>query len=842
MPDIVATPEPHLARVLLEVSGGTPGEVFYIFRRDADGVDIVRDTSEGTAGYPQITPLRRNLVTNPVPVGTTGWYASGTGVVSGAADGGPLLLGLTNGSQGAFLYEGGSGSAAHPVNAGEVVHMAATVRPNLPGSWRIRTRLDWSVNGTAWTGMTYQTVTGSGPSENLTVEATETMPPTAKFVRLSIDVYRLQARNFLPDGSWEKGLTVWESTPNLEVSATTDWATDGIQSVIATMVGTPADAYVGIPGATIVSPEYLGPLVVGEWIGWGGDVYSPGATRGFAARIVFTNASGATVGTSPFGAFVGSGGRAVVSAQVPTGAVRAFIRLHLYGTATGTGFLPLNGSIRTDAWTLVRAADSAAALAAAGTYTPPWDAVPNALEVSNVLLESTAGGMRIGGPFFPPQAQSLEVACTWSGARHNSPSVQWRDGSAVRTNLAMNPRGVGRPWGLAGGTGVQTDETTGGPLGFGYRKVVLTGTTTSSPIALQSGGSGTAASPVVEGRTYTFSAYARMVGGSTAAVTNSGVSVTWYTAAGASISSDSTYQGALVDGVWTRHAKTLVAPPGAAFALMFERFSISAGLPPVGSEYGAGAFMIEEAATALEYFDGDTPPSGALRASSWEGAANASSSVWGSYAVAPIYDHEAQQGTTVTYLLTNPDGVTLAMATVDLPLWGTWLKSPGRPFRNTRCHFGHVAEIVAPLAREVYDVEESGQVVVYSAKRAADRSGELVLVTRSLAQLEALRRLLSDGSTLLLDTPPRWNVGFRYISVGDVARERPLSMLDGFGNLESEARLWKLADVVTVESPQGVSQGDPGRTYGSLPVLFATYTAIPATTATYEELATGVAF
>lgn len=837
MPEIVATPEPDLARVLLEVSGGSPGEVFYIFRRDADGVDIVRDTSEGSAGYPQITPLRRNLARNPVPVGTAHWSVSSGGVL--ANDGGPLLLGLRSGQSGAVGYEG-STTTAHPVTPGDVIHAAAVTRPNLPGAWRIRARLEWSTNGTAWTALPYQTVTGTGPSGPVQIDLTGTMPATAAYARMSVEIGRTQTRNYLPDGSWEKGLTVWENTPNLEVSATTDWATDGIQSVIATMVGTPADAYVGIPGATIAGPDYLGPLVVGEWIGWGGDVYSPGASRGFAARMVFTNAVGATVGTSPFGAFVGSGGRAVVSAQVPTGATRVFIRLHLYGTATGTGFLPAGGSIRTDAWTLVRAADSAAALVAAGTYTPPWDLVPNALEISNVLFESTAGGMVVGGAFFPPQAQGREVVCTWSGPQNNSPSVQWRDGAPVRTNLAMNPRGVGRPWGLAGGTGVQTDETTGGPLGFGYRKVVLTGTTTSSPIALQSGGSGTAASPVVAGRTYTFSAYARMVGGSTAAVTNSGVSVTWYTAAGASISSDSTYQGALVDGVWTRHAKTLVAPATAAFALMFERFSIAAGLPPVGSEYGVGGFMIEEAAAVGEYFDGDTPPSGALRASSWEGAANDSTSVWGSYAVAPIYDYEATQGTVVEYLLTDPDGNVQATVNVTLPLWGTWLKSPGRPYRNVRCYFGSMPRVDAPLPREVYDVDGAGQVVVYSSLRSADRAPSLRLVTQTLEQLEGMRLLLSDGATLMLDTPPSWNIGMRYLSAGDVGRERPLATSEGFGNLEATARMWELADVVTVESPQGVTTTDPGRTYASLPVLFATYTAIPATTSTYEELATGV--
>lgn len=857
MPEIVATPEPDLARVLLEVSGGAPGEVFYIFRRDADGVDIVRDTSEGSAGYPQITPLRRNLARNPVPVGTAHWTSSGGSLTAGV-DGGPMLLGMNAAATLAVAYEGANGTA-HPVTPGETVHASATVRPNLPGAWNVQARLEWSVTGATWTAFPYQVVTGSGPSAVVPIDVSAVMPATAAYARLNLTVRRMSARNYLPDGSWEKGLTVWENTPNLEVSATTDWATDGIQSVIATMVGTPADAYVGIPGATIVSPEYLGPLVVGEWLGWGGDVYSPGATRGFAARFVFTNAAGATVGTSPYGAFVGSGGRAVVSAQVPTGAVRAFIRLHLYGTATGTGFLPAGGSIRTDSWALVRAADSAAALAAAGTYTPPWDLVPNALEISSVLFESSAGGMVVGGPYFPPQAPGREVTCTWDGARNASRSRQWDDGVPVRTNLAINPRGVGTVVGDhvptfamyvagVGETGTTSIVTASdGPLlpdgtrpaSYVRRTIATPKTSGSTGFLTSSGASYRSPATGVAGDTASTALYVRFSAATDPGAVHRTVRLRTQQFAGG-------VTGALADSAtvalpmngWVRVDSTLTA--AAAFdALGWWLYSTSGSNLPAGSTLDIVCVDIETGPVA-PYFDGDTPPSGALRASSWEGAANASSSVWGSYAVAPIYDYEATQGTVVEYLLTDPDGNVQATVNVTLPLWGTWLKSPGRPYRNVRCYFGSMPRVDAPLPREVYDVDGAGQVVVYSSLRSADRAPSLRLVTQTLEQLEGMRLLLSDGATLMLDTPPSWNIGMRYLSAGDVGRERPLATSEGFGNLEATARMWELADVVTVESPQGVTTTDPGRTYASLPVLFATYTAIPATTATYEELATGV--
>lgn len=198
---------------------------------------------------------------------------------------------------------------------------------------------------------------------------------------------------------------------------------------------------------------------------------------------------------------------------------------------------------------------------------------------------------------------------------------EWLDLGITRKNLVANPRAVGRAFGTAGATGVQSDEATDGPVGAGYRKLVLTGTTTSSPITIAPSGTGTAAAQVIAGRTYTFSAYSRMVGGP--ASTQGGVDVNWYTAAGVAAGNDSTYQGVLVNGVWTRHSKTVVAPANAAFALVTARFSATAGLPTAGAEYGAAGFMIEESSSLGAYFDGGSPSSTG-RVNRWTGPVNGS--------------------------------------------------------------------------------------------------------------------------------------------------------------------------------------------------------------------------
>lgn len=246
----------------------------------------------------------------------------------------------------------------------------------------------------------------------------------------------------------------------------------------------------------------------------------------------------------------------------------------------------------------------------------------------------------------------------------------------------------------------------------------------------------------------------------------------------------------------------------------------------------------DSAAVAGAWFDGDTVSADPAYGYAWEGEADASASIYGAFVPATFYDYEAMQGDTVDYILANEDGQQLDAVRVSIPLWGTWLKSPGRPSRNLRVHYGKLENRSLPIAREVYDVEGSGQVVVYSAQRSSARGARLELVTRSAADVARMELLLSDGVTLLLDTNPAWGVRLRYLSVGDVEESRPLSAADGFQNLAAEARLWGLADVVEQPSPQGVTAEDTGRTYAAIPSEFSSYVAIPATVATYEALAT----
>lgn len=216
------------------------------------------------------------------------------------------------------------------------------------------------------------------------------------------------------------------------------------------------------------------------------------------------------------------------------------------------------------------------------------------------------------------------VGATWgyqAGTGEAVNTVTMTEESVKRTNLVANPRAVARAWQLAGATGTQ-DSPAGGPLGLGYRRFTPATTTTTSPVLLAASATGTGATPVFAGRTYTFSAWGRALG--QLPTMNMDISVNWYDAAGANLTSDSTYRYQNT-GAWVRYAKTLVAPVGAAFAMVAMRFSITAGEVQIGGEMGAAHFMVEERGTLGSYIDGDLVDANG-NVYGWVGAANDSQS------------------------------------------------------------------------------------------------------------------------------------------------------------------------------------------------------------------------
>lgn len=473
--------------------------------------------------------------------------------------------------------------------------------------------------------------------------------------------------------------------------------------------------------------------------------------------------------------------------------------------------------------------------------------------------------------------------------------------AAARTNLMLNPSFDPTLGSWSFGTSIasvtRSTVVSGNArpaVGSGYQVIkgaASVATSTAFAGQIPEGG-------VVPGQHVAFSLSARQAAG----VTHMQMQVQWYD--GSTVLSASTSAWRPLTALALTHADARhtfaagPAPAGTTRARVAIWFATSAaGASPVaGFEVHTDAWIAAKGATSSEalaavatYFDGDTPDT-ATRTYAWAGVAGASISseymvtltatpvvasgavrivVEGGSPGRPLYvlrrdssgtgivretsegtvvwpalgtpltltDHEARQGESTQYMLTDGDGVPVASVRLELPLWGTWLKSPGRPYRNTRVYYVGDSGITRAARRIVVDIENASQRVVFARLRSTPQ-GSIVVLTQTKAQADRLQLLASDGLPLMLDTPTAWGVPFRYISVGDIGVERAYDF-DGL-RLEAEARRWTLNDVVQVAAPQGVPTLDPGRTYADLPVLYSAYVAMPATTDTYEQLATGM--
>lgn len=197
-----------------------------------------------------------------------------------------------------------------------------------------------------------------------------------------------------------------------------------------------------------------------------------------------------------------------------------------------------------------------------------------------------------------------------------------------------------------------------------------------------------------------------------------------------------------------------------------------------------------------------------------------------------IYDYEPRQGDVTDYLLTNQDGAVQATGSLTIPAWGTWLKSPGRPWLNVLTRLNDDPDVTRPARREVLQVEGAADVLVLSAIRQTG-TGSLVFAVQTAAEMTALLALTADGGVLMVDCSPTWGVSWRYVSAGATKVGRVFRQW----GLDRAWRLFTLEDLHAQPAPAGPLQINPTATYDALPVKFATYAAIPATVATYDALA-----
>ena len=166
-----------------------------------------------------------------------------------------------------------------------------------------------------------------------------------------------------------------------------------------------------------------------------------------------------------------------------------------------------------------------------------------------------------------------------------------------------------------------------------------------------------------------------------------------------------------------------------------------------------------------------------------------------------VEDIEVPLGVYVTYTATDitPGGASITSSPVMIsPMGRIWLKHPGKPSLNLT-----LVPAAAPERRRELDVSVMPAMgrrypvaVTAGRRRAAEFS--LSLRTATLGEAAGLRAILDDGSPLLLQGPPEFDLGSEWI--------QPMSLREQWivRYLPNTRRLWEL-ECVTVDRPEGMS-------------------------------------
>jgi hypothetical protein len=192
-----------------------------------------------------------------------------------------------------------------------------------------------------------------------------------------------------------------------------------------------------------------------------------------------------------------------------------------------------------------------------------------------------------------------------------------------------------------------------------------------------------------------------------------------------------------------------------------------------------------------------------------------------------IYDVDAPQGEPVRYTIDGDDTVTSSTVTVDSGR--TWLVDPAVPTRSVPVELADMSDRSAGANQSIrYPIGRRFPIVANDGVRKAD-TYTLTLRTRGQGELVALKALLADLPTLLLNVPGNtdWvDLTTEYIAVGDLTRSNK------GGYVQFDEREWALqcavADRPTVGTQAFV-------TYGYSKRLYPTYGARKAAHATYGE-------
>lgn len=199
------------------------------------------------------------------------------------------------------------------------------------------------------------------------------------------------------------------------------------------------------------------------------------------------------------------------------------------------------------------------------------------------------------------------------------------------------------------------------------------------------------------------------------------------------------------------------------------------------------------------------------------------------------YDHEAPLDQAVTYRATSgattfsSSAVTVASNTANLGSWA-WLTHPLQPALSRQILVTAIGARTRKGRGSVLPIVDSPDAVALTDTRLSP-TGEIAVLTSTLAEAAALEALLADGSVLCVRAPAFWGSFWFYAAIADATDEAAA------GNALDPAREWKLP-YIAVAVPAGAAFGPVGVTYADINATYATYALLNAGEPSYNAVLT----
>jgi len=192
-----------------------------------------------------------------------------------------------------------------------------------------------------------------------------------------------------------------------------------------------------------------------------------------------------------------------------------------------------------------------------------------------------------------------------------------------------------------------------------------------------------------------------------------------------------------------------------------------------------------------------------------------------------VDDYEFSADVSNYYRLRATDSIATASTTPSLA-GQVWLKFLNRPFLNTIIEPYGDLEVRRRDRNGVFDIVGRSLPIAVTDVRGS-REFDLELITRNQADHDRLDLVLAGGDPAFLHTPPGHALPSMYAAIGEVRDRRPVP----------ETHFWTLPIIETAMPDLAIVGGT--NTYQTVLNTYATYTALLAANATYQDIADGVA-